>query len=206
MTPLLLTRIRLPAKLTDDHVAVVAIMNELGAAFKQLGAGSSAGPIGALWARYASIMEPHLREEEAVALPLCRAYFTPAEVGVKVQQIIAKSPPASLGSFFWHMPGGGGKGAAMKFMKQEGIPFFVWYLQFAGFCREYKRAMADHVAALMTGAPPQPQGTVSPFAILCVAIMSVLVALYASGRVMDGDLPAPAEPSLQCFFSLCLKK
>ena len=26
----------------------------------------------------------------------------------------------------------GGKAPAMRFMQQEGIPFFVWYIQFAG--------------------------------------------------------------------------
>ena len=49
-------------------------------------------------------MLPHLREEEDVALPLCRAYFTPQEVAAKLREIMKRASPIELGSF-WHTCG-----------------------------------------------------------------------------------------------------
>jgi hypothetical protein len=41
-------------------------------------------------------------------------------------------------------------------MKQEGIPFFVWYLEFKGAHELYMRGVIDHAHALMAGAAPLP--------------------------------------------------
>jgi iron-sulfur cluster repair protein YtfE (RIC family) len=42
--------------------------------------------------KYETEMKPHLQEEEDVALPLTRAYFTPKELAPKIQEIIGHGP------------------------------------------------------------------------------------------------------------------
>ena len=42
----------------------------------------------------------------------------------------------------------------MAFAKQEGIPFFVWYLDFKACRAKYRAAMETKIQALLTGAAP----------------------------------------------------
>jgi hypothetical protein len=88
-------------------------------------------------------------EEEQVSLPLLRAYFTPAEVAPVIQQILKKESKANLGSFFHHIPGG--KLGVMAFMKQEGIPAFVWYLEFKAARAAYRCERESMLEALLRG-------------------------------------------------------
>merc|ERR1712146_91492 len=97
---------------------LVAQMEALDRTFATL---TSAAELSELWAEYDRTMRAHLLEVEAVCLPLLRTYFTPQETGKLVAKILGGVPPVSMGSFWYAM---GGKEAAMKFMKQEGIPFF----------------------------------------------------------------------------------
>lgn len=48
---------------------------------------------------YEAMIAPHLLQEEVECLPLCRAYFTPEEIGAKVQEMLAHGPKVELGSF-----------------------------------------------------------------------------------------------------------
>jgi hypothetical protein len=48
---------------------------------------------------YEAMIKPHLLQEEIECLPLCRAYFTPEEISVKVQEMIAHGPKVETGSF-----------------------------------------------------------------------------------------------------------
>ena len=41
-------------------------------------------------------------------------------------------------------------------MKQEGIPFFVWNIQFKGQLAKYTNEMVIHTDALLAGTPPAP--------------------------------------------------
>jgi len=48
---------------------------------------------------YETMMKPHLLQEEVECLPLCRAYFTPAEIAPKIGEILSKGPQVEIGSF-----------------------------------------------------------------------------------------------------------
>ena len=50
---------------------------------------------------YEDLIKPHLLQEEIECLPLCRAYFTPKEISVKVQEMIAHGPKVEMGSFIY---------------------------------------------------------------------------------------------------------
>jgi hypothetical protein len=127
--PFIRARVKYPAKLQDDHVTLQAMLNHIDSKFQNDEVvAASPGPMLRTWRRYKAIMFPHLHEEEQVSLPLMRAYFTPAEVAPMVQRMLKTGTKVNLGSFFHHIPGG--KRGVQAFMKQEGIPSFVWYLQF----------------------------------------------------------------------------
>jgi len=153
-TPFLSTRIKYPDKLTTAHVALVEMLDEMDAYI--MGGFETASTLRAKWSKYESFMKPHLREEELVGLPLARAYFTPAEIAPKVQEIIAKEPPIGMGSFIRTM---GGEAGIKAFMAQEGIPFFVWHIQFKGAYNKYLNEVYVHIEALLSGMPPPPPPT-----------------------------------------------
>lgn len=107
------------------------------------------------WFEYESLLFPHLREEEEIALPLARAYFTPKEWMPVVQKIMNKSTKEENGSFVYFM----GKNEFRRvFMKQEGIPSFVWHLYFRRCHSYYKSKMISHIHALKSGTPPPKSG------------------------------------------------
>lgn len=95
--PFMNTRCKLPAKLEKDHEWLVAHMDKIAATFSALGK-LSAADLAPLWAEYDSKMRAHLLEEEAVCIPLLRAYFTPQETGKIVESILSKAPAVAMGS------------------------------------------------------------------------------------------------------------
>jgi len=151
MTPFIETRVKYPRKLTTDHTGLVAQLDKIDALIR--GGIDTATQLRAEWGTYERILKPHLREEECVGLPLLRAYFTPAEVKPKIDQIIDKDPPLALGSFIFAM---GGEAPLKEFMAQEGIPFFVWYIVFKPGWQDYIHKVACHIDALLSGTPPPP--------------------------------------------------
>ena len=165
---------------------------------------------------------PHLAHEEAECLPLCRAYFTPAEIMAETEKFIKKAPPAETGSFIhaskcrlgahsqctivlvvitvdtriddiglhcivlycnllltcpipipipfpssWSFDYNLGlvcdafEGTVgvdrfrKEFMKQEKIPFFVWYLVFMWCLGHFERDFLAPVDALKSSKPPK---------------------------------------------------
>jgi len=160
MNPVIRQRVNYPDKLEADHEVLVAHMDKITALFnagawkavldqtREDGA-ATAAPVLRAWRRYKAVMFPHLHEEEQVSLPLLRAYFTPAEVAPVIHKILAKESKANLGSFIHHIPGG--KRGVMAFMKQEGIPSFVWYLQFKGARAAYRGERESMLEALLRG-------------------------------------------------------
>ena len=90
-------------------------------------------------------------------IPLMRAFFFHKEIGKLVQGIIS-SPTASkeeLGAFIYFM---GPHKFRKQFMKQEGIPFFVWWV--GGFSTKfnyYSTEVASQVDALKSGTPSPPK-------------------------------------------------
>mmetsp|Transcript_3973 Transcript_3973/g.10008 ORF Transcript_3973/g.10008 Transcript_3973/m.10008 type:complete len:256 (+) Transcript_3973:32-799(+) len=155
MNPFLKTRIKLPEKLETDHEDVVSALKKATGLAEALAEGDK-GAVEALAAtvtEYRDILLPHLKEEEEQGLPLMRAFFTPAEVAPKVQEIIKKQSPLDMGAFIHTM----GRDAFRKgFMAQEGIPFFVWHIQFKGQLREYQAKIVTATEALVSGTKPEP--------------------------------------------------
>ena len=72
-------------------------------------------------------------------------------VGKKVEDIMKTMDKTLMGSFVHHQ---GGKKEFQVFAKQEGIPFFVWYLDFKACRAKYRAAMETKIQALLTGAAP----------------------------------------------------
>lgn len=151
MNPVLRTRINYPEKLEADHAALVAAMDAVGAAVNALTVGGTLDAIVPLWAAYEAIMLPHLFEEEQVGLPLTRAYFTPQEIDAVTQQFLKKGDPVALGSFVHTM---GHKKDAKLFMRENGIPPFVWHIPGKGFKSLrtlYRAKMQAHIDSLLAG-------------------------------------------------------
>jgi hemerythrin-like domain-containing protein len=157
--PFLQQRILSPEKLHDDHASLLRTLADLEERVMGLRAGSWE-PVAALheaWVAYEAAMLPHLREEELTQLPLMRAYFSPEEIGPIVQKIIARGPPCEMGSFICTM----GDEAFFEFMKQEGIPGFVWYLEFKSKRDSFRSLFIDNLTAVSEGSPPQRGGLLS---------------------------------------------
>merc|ERR1719453_2975838 len=151
--PVIRTRVAYPEKLEADHVQLVAAMDSIAEHVCHMQAGDSLAGLQPLWAAYEAFMLPHLFEEEQVGLPLARAYFTPAEIEKVVGQILAKGDPVSLGSFVHVM---GHKKDAQQFMRENGIPSFVWHLPGKGFKAMrtlYREKMQSHIDSLLAGQP-----------------------------------------------------
>jgi hypothetical protein len=100
---------------------------------------------------YEKDLRPHLLWEEERILPLMRAYFTPAEMKAIVQDIVKTEPPLAMGSFIHFQSE---KRFRTLFMKQEGIPSFVWYLVFRGAYRTFGENFLKHYEALKFGVVP----------------------------------------------------
>jgi len=153
MNPYLRTRIRLPEKLEADHTQLIAAMEAIGAHMAGLAPGGSLAGLRPLWEHYEALMLPHLFEEEQVALPLARAYFTPAEIGKVTSEFLKKGDPVSLGSFVHVL---GHKKDCKVFMREHGIPGFVWHVPGKGFKALrtlYRTKMQVHIDSLLAGEP-----------------------------------------------------
>lgn len=154
MNPFMKTRVQFPEKLEADHQVLVTLMNEIKNAVDELKTGDSLVRLLDLMESYQTTMFPHLAEEERVALPLLRNYFTPKEVKEKVAEIMQTTGPGELGSFIDAM---GVDYFRSTFMTQEGIPFFVWYLKFRKDYNHYQTNVKCHFKALKEGVPVTPQ-------------------------------------------------
>eukprot|EP00930_Biecheleria_cincta_P025791 TRINITY_DN1829_c0_g1_i3.p1 TRINITY_DN1829_c0_g1~~TRINITY_DN1829_c0_g1_i3.p1 ORF type:complete len:318 (-),score=54.86 TRINITY_DN1829_c0_g1_i3:234-1136(-) len=148
--PFLVTRVRLPEKFERDHDDLIRQLNLLNGLFA--GLSGSAVELNHAWLAYEEMLLPHLLEEEVGPLPLMRAYFRPEEIAPIVQKIVGKGPACEMGSFIYYA----GEEASFEFMKQEGIPGFVWYIDFKGKRDQFQRSFAENLQAVVAGTPPQP--------------------------------------------------
>lgn len=179
LNPFLATRINLPDKLTTDHEALLVMLEKIGAMFGALSEAPDATPIAAAWTEYEAMLLPHLFEEEMVGLPLMMAYFRGDEIGPIVEKIVKEEPPLSLGSFWYFNFAIDAEGepidpksGIMGFAKQEGIPWFVYYIAFKGQVEAYKEQMVGSIDALLSGVPPAPpsRGLMLPAFALAAAV------------------------------------
>lgn len=156
--PFFNTRFQYPEKLEADHVELVKqldVLDELVGGLSTTDT-SCVQKLAEKWDAYKTLLYPHLLEEERNVLPLMMAYFTQAEFGKIVQGILMspEAPPEEMGAFIHYM---GVDTFYNKFMKQEGIPFFVWWL--GGFGKKlsyYEAEVSSQLDALESGTPPPP--------------------------------------------------
>jgi hemerythrin-like domain-containing protein len=154
--PYLRTRFNYPEKLESDHVTLIAQMEKLEALISDELATGAAGTVATLvseWTAYVGMMKPHLLEEEEQGIPCMRAYFTHEEIGALVGKILSNpaAPKEEMGAFICCM---GPDVFREEFMPQEGIPFFVWYLDFKGKYEHYITEVKSQIDGLMSGEPP----------------------------------------------------
>ena len=104
---------------------------------------------------------------------------SPQEVAAKLREIMKRASPIELGSF-WHTCGS--KAAIMGFMRQEGIPPFLWHLLFRRQRTAYRRHMVSHIESLHRGAP-----------VVTLRKREFRIVL-AGGKAAAGASPPPSPP------------
>jgi len=165
--PFFQERFRYPPKLEADHVTLNENLDTLASLVAGLSTENVEGlvKLAKAWDEYGTMLKPHLIEEERFVLPLMRAYFTHEEMGELVEAILSdpKAPPEEVGGFIYHM---GEDKFRSEFMKQEGIPCFVWWVGgFASKTTHYRTQVVTQVDALKSGTPP-PQPSTSTCSIM----------------------------------------
>ena len=111
-----------------------------------------------------------------MGLPLSLAYFTPEEMAVKGQEVLAKSAKSDLGAFIYCM---GERKFREKFMIQEKIPSFVWWISLRFKYRYYADEIAPLIEALKCGTPPPFIWPTWSKAFIWVAFVGVLYKIFA---------------------------
>ena len=137
-TPMIKTRCEYPEKLEADHDELVALMEEITGIVDELSAGRTPAALLDKFLKYKALMEPHLAEEEQTVVPILRAFFDQKEVAAKVQPMMQEMDSLLMGAFVHHQ---GSKTDFIKFMRQEGIPFFVWHVSFKSARAKYRAKM-----------------------------------------------------------------
>lgn len=148
MVPYLKTRINLPPKMEVDHENIMSCMDCVKDATKNMKEGDSIDRVKSTFTTYKNALLPHLREEEQISLPLMMAYFEPKEIEARVREIMKSAPRVETGSFIYYMSE---EAFRNKFMKQERIPSFLWYLIFKPRYNYFIRNMMDFINALKSG-------------------------------------------------------
>ena len=180
MNPYLRERILYPEKLEADHIILTSHLDTIAGLVDNLSvSGTSLEKLYSAWNSYQSMMFSHLLEEEHFGIPLMRAYFKPTEIGKIVGDIMGSkyAPKEEMGAFIYFL---GEKKFREEFMKQEGIPFFVWWTDFKEKFNHYKTDVNVHIEALENGVAPEPllhkSSIISPT--LSIAILAGLVGVY----------------------------
>jgi hemerythrin-like domain-containing protein len=160
--PELQKRIKIPDKLEDDHVELMKKINELESIMNSIKVNDflDDSMLVQKFSEYHSTMLLHLKEEEFVCLPLMRAYFTHKEMTQVIQKFMPKSPKVETGSFVYYYIGQtkndvGPYGIRNDFCPQEGIPSFVWYIDFQPKYKYFVKEFINNVHALQTGIEPK---------------------------------------------------
>ena len=104
-----------------------------------------------VWHGYRTSLYPLLAEEEAILIPLTRAYFTPEEYGAKIGEILRSTPKLAMGSLLHHLQGG--KEGAMGFLVRYGFEWTAWYSWAHAARTQYRENMESKLASLLVGAP-----------------------------------------------------
>lgn len=143
-------------QLEADHVELVAKMKAVEDTFGNLKVGDSVKDFLKLWTEYRALMLPHLKEEEDIGLPLSRAFFTRDDYQKIMPEIIKQTTKFEMGSFIYV---NGEEFFRSKFMKNQGIPFFVWYIDFKYSMQQFQRQFEVPIQAVKAGVPPASEPT-----------------------------------------------
>ena len=149
LNPFIKTRVNYPDKLETDHIELLEILNAISEDIENLKENDLVEELKVKWGNYELKMLPHLQEEEDIGLPLLMAYFTPKEVNQVTEKFLKDADKRSLGSFVHWM---GNKNECLKFQKNEGIPWFVWYIPNSGFKalrNHYRETMVSMIDSLL---------------------------------------------------------
>jgi hypothetical protein len=147
-----------PVQHVEDHVGLVKALDKVEELINGLDTKNikvMLGEIAHALAHYEEVLLPHLREEEEIGLTLFRAYFSPKEAGPIIEKIMRKAPSTELGSFIFFVDADKFR---KTFMPREGIPFFVWYLQFRSNYADFVLHFIHQSEAIKNGkAPKKPK-------------------------------------------------
>ena len=105
---------------------------------------------------YEKTMLDHFDVEEKTALPLMRAYFGQEETSDLQRKVLEDAPENSMGALIHAM---GEDRFRSEFMKERGIPFFVWHVAFKGRLAHYRSDMVSKVDAIRRGEEPEAKKT-----------------------------------------------
>jgi hypothetical protein len=104
------------------------------------------------WIEYETMMLPHLQQEEEIGIPLMRAYFTKEDMTPIIQKLVAHSPALETGSLiYFDTP----DRFRSDFMKNEEIPWFVWYIAFRSKYNLFRKAFIVNLESIKLGQPPK---------------------------------------------------
>jgi hypothetical protein len=138
----------------DEHKIQLAKIAKLETLVKELEEGGTVDTLVTTWIDYEDSMKLHLLFEEEQGLPLMRAYFTPSDMTPIVKELVKNSPQHEIGALC-HF--NGADYFRNEFMPQEGIPSFVWYIDFQFKYKAYKEVFVKNVDAVKEGVePPAP--------------------------------------------------
>ncbi|GKY98741.1 hypothetical protein MPSEU_000830400 [Mayamaea pseudoterrestris] len=148
MTPFITTRAKYPDRLTEDHDGIVKQLRLLESMIMALKVSDNVEKLLKEFIAYEEDLLPHLAEEEEIGLPLMRAYFTPEDLKPAIARIVKQSTKLELGS----LVGAAGEDYIRNtFMPNEGIPFFVWHIDFYWKYRLFRKQFSNNVQALVEG-------------------------------------------------------
>jgi hemerythrin-like domain-containing protein len=151
-TPELKKRFHYPDKLTTDHTGLVDMLESIDKNFHSLKPGDKIDDSLLEWTQYQEYMIPHLAEEEAIGLPLFRAYFTPEDAHPVIMKIVQHCPKEETGSLIYFC---GVSNWRNDFMVQEKIPGFVWYIDFQFKHHYFKKAFVDSLESIKENQEPK---------------------------------------------------
>jgi len=153
LVPFASQRFHWPNCLKEDHESLEHNNwhGRIGVLVKSISGGENVKNLQEAWGEYESKLISHLRNEEEMALPLTRAYFTQEEVLPVGRKMLESEPELTVGAMIHFM---GEEHFRSEFMKSQGIPFFVWHVAFKKRYLDYGDKVSSHIDALITGKPP----------------------------------------------------
>jgi hypothetical protein len=151
VVPFWKNRFKYPEKLEAAHPVIEAQIDKIKKIIEGFKPGDKIEGLASEWKKYEEMIVPHMDEEEALALPLYRVYFSAADMAPVIAEIIKNAPKIEMGSAAHVM---GPDKFRSEFMVQEGIPFFVWHIDFKYRLAEFERRVVKHIEALKSGQEP----------------------------------------------------